>query len=139
MPNHVNLGVLYLFSFGLIFFVPIISLKIFHNPKIFSQSILIIWASTILQQVWRMRLKGNAYDIWNGLWAVLVPHKWIKSFAWQRNIFYICLCLLLEGGWNCFSCALELWFCRVSVEWISIQGLIKSYPFKEKVSYTPDI
>ena len=49
LPNHVNLGVLCLFSFGLIFFVPIVSLKIFHKSKIFSQSILVIWASAILQ------------------------------------------------------------------------------------------
>ena len=41
---------MYIFSFGLIFFIPIISLKIFHKPKIFSQSTLVIWDSAILQQ-----------------------------------------------------------------------------------------
>ena len=39
-----------LFSFGLIFFIPIVSLEILYKPKIFSQSILVIWASAILQQ-----------------------------------------------------------------------------------------
>ena len=33
------------------FFVPIVSLEIFLKPKIFSQLILVIWASAILQQV----------------------------------------------------------------------------------------
>ena len=40
--NHVNFDVLCLFSFELIFFIPIVSLEIFHKSKIFSQSILVI-------------------------------------------------------------------------------------------------
>ena len=39
--NHINLDVLCLFSFGLIFFVSIVCLEIFLKSKIFSQSILI--------------------------------------------------------------------------------------------------
>ena len=39
--NYVNLGVLCIFSFGLISFVPINCLEIFFKPKIFSQSIMV--------------------------------------------------------------------------------------------------
>ena len=39
--NHINLGVLCVFSFGLISFVPINCLEIFFKPKIFSQSIVV--------------------------------------------------------------------------------------------------
>jgi len=50
--NHVKSWCfLCLFSFGLIFFVPIVTLKMFHKSKIFSQSILVIWASATLQHL----------------------------------------------------------------------------------------
>ena len=42
LPNHIIPGILCLFSFGLVFFVPIVCLEIFLKSKIFSQSILII-------------------------------------------------------------------------------------------------
>ena len=66
------------FSFELIFFVSIIYIKIFFKPKIFSQSILVIWASAILQHSLR--------------WWVKKIHGALRALASRdakKNLFYI--------------------------------------------------
>ena len=64
MPNHVNLGVLCLFSFRLIFFVPIVSLEIFYKSKIFSQSILVVNSSCSGTGCCEMAIPGGLNYFW---------------------------------------------------------------------------
>ena len=84
LPNHVILGVLCLFSFGLIFFVPIVSLKICHKPKIFLQSILINLNFCYFTTNWY-----QSQVCYLGIWICSLWRFWWlvhESDYWEKNV-----------------------------------------------------